>query len=86
MSDTYQRIEDDHVVIVDMGEPFIKVACCDCGLVHCWTFGLSERDNKLKLEIIIDRLERCTAAKRRGGNVDLITDEKARWKLVRCAM
>ena len=83
MSDTYKRIEDDHIVVVDMKEPWIKVACCDCGLVHCWTFGLVERDGTLNLEINIDRLERCTAAKRRGGNCDLITDKETRWKLVR---
>lgn len=81
--DTYKRIEDDDIVVVDMEEPYIKVACCDCGLVHAWTFGLVEHDGRLLLEINIDRLERCTAAKRRGGNVDLITDEGARWKLVR---
>lgn len=84
MSESYDRIEDEHVVVVDMDEPWIKVACCDCGLVHCWAFGLSERDGKLILEINIDRLERCTAQKRRHGNVDLMLGkEKDLYKLVR---
>jgi hypothetical protein len=82
-NDTYRRIEDDEIVVVDMDEPWIKVACCDCGLIHSWTFGLTESEGRLKLEISIDRLERCTAQKRRGGNVDLITDEDSKWKLVR---
>ena len=83
MADTYQRIEDDEIVVVDMDEPFIKVACCDCGLIHSWSFGLSEHEGRLKLEISIDRLERCTAQKRRGGKCDLITDEESKWKMVR---
>lgn len=83
MANSYQRIEDDQIVVIDLEEPFIKVACCDCGLVHCWTFGLTEREGRLKLEINIDRLERCTAAKRRGGNVDLITEDTGLWKMVR---
>ena len=83
MPDFYQHIKDDEIVIVDMDEPHIKVACRDCGLVHSWSFGLSERDGHIKLEIHIDRLKRCTAAKRRGGNVDLITDKEARWRLIR---
>jgi hypothetical protein len=83
VGDTYTRIKHDHIVVVDMNEPFIKVACCDCGLVHCWTFGLVTRDDKLYLEINIDRLERCTAAKRREGNCDLIEPKEGLWEMTR---
>ena len=84
MGDTYHTLQDDEVIKLDMDEPWVKIACCDCGLVHLWSFGLAaDEDGKIFLEIDIDRMERCTAQKRRQSNVEFLTNEDSRWTMVR---
>ena len=84
MGDTYHALQDDEVIAVDLDEPWIKLACCDCGLVHYWTFTLTcDEKGKLFLHVEVDRCEKSTAQKRRGGNCELLTNPEQRWTMIR---
>lgn len=84
MASSYRMIEDDEVIIVDLNSPYAKIACCDCGLVHYWTFGLKAGDDgRILLQLYIDRAERPTAQLRRNGNCGLLRGDHKKWKMER---
>lgn len=40
--------------------------CCDCGLVHFWRLRVKNKGNKIAITKRVWRMERATAAARRG--------------------
>lgn len=62
----YDQIIDGEGFELDIkNEQKLKLACCDCGLVHDVAFAIEENGN---LGIAMRRNNRATTAKRRANN------------------
>ena len=67
MSNNYPEIKSGQAVDLDWRHRDYKIACCDCGLVHCFRFTVVRG----KLRIRAWRDNRSTAALRRHRNVKI---------------
>lgn len=65
--------------IFDPQETTLKIACCDCGLVHYYAFEII--DNKIKLQVFSDK--RATAQLRRHKYGKLQHCSKAKYEMVK---
>ena len=80
----YETIGDDQVIKIIPGE-FYNIACCDCCLVHDWTFELQYDKEKDEIYIIgsCDRNERSTAQLRRHEGGELQNANESKWIMLR---
>ena len=60
----YDKIEDDMGFLVNTEKETLKLACCDCGMVHY--VGITVKDDK-NIMIGFKRDRRATAQLRRHG-------------------
>lgn len=58
-----QRKDGDVVVVPESNK--MKIACCDCGLVHRFTFAVVTHKRKKRVAFAAVRDNRATAARRR---------------------
>jgi hypothetical protein len=62
--ETYPVIEDGKGFEVESGE-IMRLACCDCGLIHDIAFAIEENG---KIGVALKRNNRATAQRRRKLN------------------
>ena len=75
----YVKREDYEEFIVNYNEETLKLACCDCGLVHQLAFHVYRGQ---KLGLAARRLSRATGQLRRHKYGKLQTDNKSRYMMV----
>ena len=73
----YEKLEDDMGFLIDTEREVLKLACCDCGLVHY--FGITIKDDK-HIMIGFKRDKRATAQLRRH-KYGFLQQGKGRYKL-----
>lgn len=49
-----------------------KIACCDCGLVHCMDFTVVRSGRRNKVLFRVQRLNRSTAMMRRHSKIKIV--------------
>ncbi len=77
MSSTYDQIEDNGSFMIN-SRTVLRMQCCDCCLVHDYTF-INKKDGTLKVKVAADR--RATAQLRRNGGGDL-QQKKGKWRMI----
>ncbi|MCK5614862.1 hypothetical protein KAR91_74055 [Candidatus Pacearchaeota archaeon] len=75
----YPIIPNGDGIEVNMDDEFLTFACCDCGMVHTFSFAVEDNGN---LGIALNHEVRSTAAMRRHKVGNLHTNHPL-WKLVR---
>ena len=76
----YEKLKDDMGFLVNTEEETLKLACCDCGLVHY--IGITLKGGKNAM-IGFKRDNRATAQLRRRNYGYLQHEPERRWRLER---
>lgn len=81
MASLYKKLNNGGVYKLRRGRDILKLACCDCGMVHFIDLQLTNKERFFKLRFWRDN--RATAQLRRHNYGNLQNEVDAGYKIVR---
>ena len=76
----FPKYRDHEVIELNLREEVLRFACCDCGSVHKFLFGVKNRNN---IQVRFVELKRVTAQLRRHDYGYLQQGKNAKYKMVK---